>query len=569
MSLRPPLFENGQFAAHLFGDPSGARLLELHFAPEEPPPPGAALPDLRAEADAEVVAGHYEAALYFPPDFARRLEAFREAVRRQTWDHGAGQARNEATVRLEVPSPEIIHSTANEKSDLAFARLAGVLQRWSEQIGEDNLIESGMPKIAARPFLVGNADVADAKHRGASFWARILPVLLLLWALTGAFYPAIDLCAGEKERGTLETLLCSPAARSEIVVGKLLTIMLFSMITVVLNLLSMGITGWLVLTQMPGLGLPPPAAIAALAVALVPMSALFSALCLGLAAFARSTKEGQYYLMPLLCVTMPLVVLPMSPGVELNLGQQPDSRDRRGAPAAERAGGQLLAGGPVLAGRGRGHALSLPAVDPLGRRAVQFRSRCCSARASGWTLGFGCGGCWRDRQTDADRGRRRLLRHADPGGHISSSASRWRMPGGFGGFVRTVLVTQLAVIAAPALLMTLLLDRQPAADAVAQAAALVGRARRRPVGRRLASGGQRPADRLVRQLYPMSENVRPASGKNAGDVSPGRIFGTLVLVIAIVPAVCEELAFRGFILSGFRHFGHKWRAIIFSACCSA
>ena len=55
--------------------------------------------------------------------------------------------------------------------------------------------------------MVGTADVADVSHRGASLWARILPVLLLVWALTGAFYPAIDLCAGEKERGTLETLL--------------------------------------------------------------------------------------------------------------------------------------------------------------------------------------------------------------------------------------------------------------------------------------------------------------------------------------------------------------------------
>ena len=66
---------------------------------------------------------------------------------------------------------------------------------------------------------------------------------------------------------------------------------------------------------------PPPLLSAVwLLAALLPISALFSALCLALAAFARSTKEGQYYLMPLLLVTMPLVVLPMSPGMELNLG---------------------------------------------------------------------------------------------------------------------------------------------------------------------------------------------------------------------------------------------------------
>ena len=57
-----------------------------------------------------------------------------------------------------------------------------------------------------------------------------------------------------------------------------------------------------------------------LSLALIPVSALFSALCLALASFARSTKEGQYYLMPLLMLSLPMAVLPMSPGVELNLG---------------------------------------------------------------------------------------------------------------------------------------------------------------------------------------------------------------------------------------------------------
>ena len=60
--------------------------------------------------------------------------------------------------------------------------------------------------------------------------------------------------------------------------------------------------------------------LSALCIALLPIAALFSCLCLGLAAMARSTKEGQYYLMPLLLVTTPLVILPMSPGVQLNLG---------------------------------------------------------------------------------------------------------------------------------------------------------------------------------------------------------------------------------------------------------
>jgi sodium transport system permease protein len=220
-----------------------------------------------------------------------------------------------------VPCPEIFYTTANEKSQIAMNRLSDVLHRWTEIIGEKTLAETGLPTVVLQPFTVQRADIAGGTSlRGAAVWAKIFPAMLLLWALTGAFYPAIDLCAGEKERGTLETLLSSPAERSEIVVGKLLTIMLFSILTAVLNLLSVAFMGWMVLSKFLNFGSPPPLAILWILLALLPVAALFSAVCLALAAFARSSKEGQYYLMPVLLITMPLVVLPMSPSVQLNLG---------------------------------------------------------------------------------------------------------------------------------------------------------------------------------------------------------------------------------------------------------
>ena len=73
---------------------------------------------------------------------------------------------------------------------------------------------------------------------------RIFPFMLVMWSLAGALYPAVDLCAGEKERGTMETLLISPAGREEIVWGKFLTIWVFSAATALLNLASMGLTTW-------------------------------------------------------------------------------------------------------------------------------------------------------------------------------------------------------------------------------------------------------------------------------------------------------------------------------------
>ena len=249
LAAAPPLFENQQFSEWLFADPSRAKLLDLSFAP----------PQGRAAAGRTLTRGPTPAARWSRAPSRRRSTSprlFRPA-RRLPQGHRRSQGRtvNHATgnrhcresggqpAPLDVPSPEIICNTANDKSQLASLRLSELLRRWTQRIGEDNLKLSGVSVRAAHPFSVDTADVADARRRNGAVWSKILPVLLLLWALTGAFYPAIDLCAGEKERGTLETLLSSPAGRSEIVLGKLLTIMLFSIVTALLNLASVAVTG--------------------------------------------------------------------------------------------------------------------------------------------------------------------------------------------------------------------------------------------------------------------------------------------------------------------------------------
>src|SRR5262249_27845143 len=158
------------------------------------------------------------------------------------------------------------------------------------------------------PVQVKSVDVATVAESGGSVWARLFPFLLVMMSLTGAFYPAVDLCAGEKERGTMETLLITPASRAEIVLGKFLTVMLASIGTALLNLASMGLTGWQMAHQIGSFArssggaavIQPPSPVSAfwMVLILVPLSAFFSAVCLALAILARSMKEGQYYMTP-------------------------------------------------------------------------------------------------------------------------------------------------------------------------------------------------------------------------------------------------------------------------------
>ena len=189
-----------------------------------------------------------------------------------------------------------------------------------------------LPQGYAQPIEVRGLDVATEQEVGGSVWSRIFPFLLVMMSLTGAFYPAVDLCAGEKERGTMETLLISPATRAEIVLGKFLTVMLASVTTAVLNLVSMGLTGlFMAQRSVPLLldsnqhggtaGITPPSLHTAvwMILLLIPLAAFFSAVCVALAALARSMKEGQYYMTPLYLVCLPLIFLTVVPEIKLNL----------------------------------------------------------------------------------------------------------------------------------------------------------------------------------------------------------------------------------------------------------
>ncbi|MBN2475241.1 MAG: CPBP family intramembrane metalloprotease [Pirellulales bacterium] len=561
----PRLFENGRFAPELFSDPSRAKLLELHFPPDDP---SKTLAEQRAEAQRAVQAGQYDVAICFPETFAEEAERFERTIRdvnaRQEEDPDAGPAAA-GVKHPPICEPETFYTTANDKSNIAQSRLDEVWNHWNQQRIETNLAAAGLPVEAVRPVELRRSDVADeTPYRGAALWSKILPVLLLIWALTGAFYPAVDLCAGEKERGTLETLLSSPAERSEIVLGKLLTIMLFSMVTAALNIASVGLTGWLVFGRLPEFGPPPPAAIVWLAVALVPVSALFSALCLALAAFARSTKEGQYYLMPLLIITMPLAVMPMAPGVELTLGN-----------SLIPVTGVVLLLRSVLEG-GYWQALQfLPVVVAVTLAACLLAIRWAVEQFNSESVLFR-----ESERLDVGLWLQHLVRDRQPTPTAMEAlfcaalillirffiGSSMQSPEDLAGFAKLAIVTQLVVIAAPPLLMTIVLTGspretlllKPPRGMMAVPAAIVLALLLHPVVNVLQIA--------VQSLYPINEDVLQAL-KGVETMLRGAPLWKLMLVVAVMPAICEELAFRGFILSGFRHLGHKWRAIVYSAVC--
>jgi sodium transport system permease protein len=216
---------------------------------------------------------------------------------------------------------KIESKTGRERYRIAKTRIDYLLDLWKKDMKNVRLADRRLPSHFDEPYVVDEditqETAGNQPQRILDLMKRIFPFMLVMWSLAGALYPAVDLCAGEKERGTMETLLISPAGREEIVVGKFLTIWMFSGGTALLNLVSMGLTTMMSAKQLP-LGSLPPESLLWCMVLLLPLSAFFSALCLAVGAYARSSKEGQYYLMPLFLVTMPLMFLTLAPGVELS-----------------------------------------------------------------------------------------------------------------------------------------------------------------------------------------------------------------------------------------------------------
>lgn len=174
-----------------------------------------------------------------------------------------------------------------------------------------------------QPVALDKVNTAESRENLGEKIGGLIAYILIPLCLAGCSYPAIDIGAGEKERGTLETLLICPISRTSIVLGKFLTVLSTGLATALITVTSFG--GWgyiigslmgvdIVAKTMATLGLTD---LLLILMMLIPLSAIFASLLLSLSIYARSFKEAQNYIGPLsMVVFMPLIVALM-PGVEL------------------------------------------------------------------------------------------------------------------------------------------------------------------------------------------------------------------------------------------------------------
>lgn len=150
--------------------------------------------------------------------------------------------------------------------------------------------------------------------------SAFVPLMLVLMTMTGAVYPAIDLTAGERERGTLEMLMAAPVARHDLLIGKFAAVFLVAVLTALINLTAMMLTlystGFDRVLLSDGLSI---VTFFQVLMLLVVFASFFSAVLLSITSFARSFREAQAWLIPLMLVSLAPGILSLMPGVRLNL----------------------------------------------------------------------------------------------------------------------------------------------------------------------------------------------------------------------------------------------------------
>jgi sodium transport system permease protein len=257
------------------------------------------------------------------PDYAEEIsnQQIRAAVEIPEGFEAKLAAGEPSTVKIYMYEGEL-------RSGFGADRLQRFFRELRDRAIRERLEARQLPDSLVRPFDIEQKNVAPPEKVGGEILGGMVPYFVILLCLTGAMYPAMDLTAGEKERGTMETILCSPVSRTHLVLGKFLMVLTASIVTAGLAITSMAVSFGAGKKML--LGLTHGATDAALQITItgkamvsiflvvLPLAVFFSAALLALSLFAKSFKEAQSYISPLMIVLVLPAVAALLPGVELS-----------------------------------------------------------------------------------------------------------------------------------------------------------------------------------------------------------------------------------------------------------
>lgn len=227
----------------------------------------------------------------------------------------------QAVLDFSGEDPVLWWDATRSASELARARVGERLERAAGAVRRDALSEAEIDPATLAPFRLDERDVAGDEERGGFQLSFLLPMMFAFMAVLGAFYPAVDTTAGEKERGTAETTLLLPVPRLGVSLGKVLAIAAAASIATALNLVGMALAAESLFASLHGAGglridIPWIAFLEMAPICFVFVLSV-SAVLFTVASFAKTFKQGQSMLGAVQLVVIVPALAGALPGLEL------------------------------------------------------------------------------------------------------------------------------------------------------------------------------------------------------------------------------------------------------------
>lgn len=218
-----------------------------------------------------------------------------------------------------------LHFKSSKDLNITRRRLTELINDYEEQLVTDRFDRLYLDRNIGDAIKTHRHDVASEQEKVGKAVGGFLPYMFIIFCFMGCMYPAIDLGAGEKERGTLETLLVSPASRFQILLGKFGVVALAGLTSTLVTFIGI----FVAVSQNQKLAekfidvigsLFAPVNIAISISLLLPLTIFFAAALLAISIFAKSFKEAQSLMAPLNIFIILPVFIGLLPGIELNAG---------------------------------------------------------------------------------------------------------------------------------------------------------------------------------------------------------------------------------------------------------
>jgi sodium transport system permease protein len=230
--------------------------------------------------------------------------------------------------KLQSPAFQYFYTSTNNEFEVGL--IEAFNRQYTDMLMKKTLADMQLSENILTPVKMQPRNLASQREQLGSIIGGLLPYFFIIFCMVGCMYPAIDLAAGEKERGSLETLLVSSASRAEIYVGKLLTVALSGLLSALAGIIGILISAKIIggnaamssggiggLTDLLN-GLLDPSSILLLLILLLPLNIFFAAITLMLSIYAKSFKEAQSMITPLMILIVFPAIAGMLPGVKLD-----------------------------------------------------------------------------------------------------------------------------------------------------------------------------------------------------------------------------------------------------------